>query len=108
MRCGSAAVSRHCHGRRAGGFRRSAEAVERPVIAELVDFVEVFVVRFEDAEGDAVHLLCETHVGAVDEAVGVFRIELRGEARDWGGLGIAGGDVGVEIGIAVEKLRRDA
>src|SRR5580693_9819032 len=64
----------------------------------------MFVLRFEDAERGAVHGLVETHVGAVDEAVGVLGVELRGEAGDGSSFGVAGGNVGVEIGIAGEYV----
>ena len=34
----------------------------------------------------------------------MLRVELRGEARDGGGFGVAGGNVGVEIGIAIKHV----
>ena len=67
-------------------------------------FIEVLVLGFENAEGDSVHAAVESHVGAVDQAVGVFGVELGGETGDGRGLGVAGGNVGVQIGIAVEDF----
>ena len=85
-------------------FITEAQAVEGPVIGELLGLIEVFVKGFEDAEGDLVHALVEAHVGAINEAVGVLGIELGGEAGDGGGLGVASRDVGVEVGIAFEDF----
>ena len=82
-----------------------AETVQAPVIVELVYLVEVLVEGFEDSESDAVHLtFVETHVGAIDEPRGIFFIEFGDEAGDGASLGVTGGDVSKEIGIAVEKL----
>src|SRR5690242_1215558 len=55
------------------------QPVQRPVIPELFGLVEMLVLRFENAEGDAIHLRVESHVGAVNQAVRILRVELRGE-----------------------------
>ena len=43
-------------------------------------------------------------IGTVDEAVGMLGVKLRSEAGDGRGLGVASGNVGVEIWIAVENF----
>src|ERR1700733_142486 len=56
---------------------RQAEAVQVPVIIELIGGVKVLVERFQDAERNLVHGFVDSHVRAIDEAVRMFRIKLR-------------------------------
>ena len=46
------------------------------MIIELLDFVEVFVERFEDSERDSVHGLVKTHIGAIHKPISILFIEL--------------------------------
>src|SRR5215469_9394426 len=83
-------------------FIFQSQPVERPVIVKLLDFVEMLVPRFENAKRDLVHPCIEPHVGAVDEPVRVFLIELRGKAGNRSGLRVASRNISIEVRIAVE------
>src|SRR5580704_18230265 len=89
------------------GFKNSvakSKSVQAPVIGKLVDLIEVFVERFQNSESSLVHRLIKTHIGSINEPLGVLRIKLRRKARDGRGLGIARRNVGIQIRISLEHL----
>ena len=81
---------------------RQAESIEAPVIVELFGFVEVLVQGLQDPKCDPVHRFFKAHIGSVDKTIRVFGIELGGKARYGSGLGVTGGNVGIQVGITVE------
>src|ERR1700677_174987 len=83
---------------------RQAEAVQIPVIIELVGCIKMLVERLQNAERNLVHGFVESHVGTVDEAVRIFGVKLRGSSGSRSGFGVACRNVGVQVRATVEEL----
>src|ERR1700677_3946237 len=83
---------------------RQAEAVQVPVIIELVGCIKVLVERLQNAERNLVHGFVESHVRAVDQTARIFLVKLRSSSRSRSGFGVARGNIGAQVGAAVEQF----